>query len=71
MTLTDAIHVFLRLSMNAGGLPFVVTQSSRDALREQAMAKFTQEMQAGRDSVKSKGDWVSEEEMLARFAVEK
>ena len=71
MTLTDAINVFLQQSMNAGGLPFVVTQSSRDALRDQAIAKLMQEIQAGRDSVKSEGDWASEEEMLARLGVKK
>lgn len=71
LTLTDAINVFLQQSMNAGGLPFVVTQNSRDALRDQAIAQLMSEIQAGRDSVKSESDWVSEEEMLARFGVKK
>ena len=71
LTLTDAINVFLQQSMNAGGLPFVVTQNSREALRDQAIAQLMSEIQAGRDSVKSESDWVSEEEMLARFGVTK
>ena len=71
LTLTDASNVFLQQSMNAGGLPFVVTQNSREALRDQAVAQLMSEIQAGRDSVKSESDWVSEEEMLARFGVKK
>ena len=70
MTLTDAINVFLQQSMNVGGLPFVVTQNSKEALRDQAIAQLMSEIQAGRDSVRSESDWVSEEEMLARFGVE-
>ncbi len=70
MTLTDAINVFFQQSINAGGLPFIVTQSSREALRDQAIAKLMSEIQAGRDSVKSENDWVSDEEMRARFGIE-
>ena len=69
MTLTDAINVFIQQSMNAGGLPFTVTQNSKEALRNQAIAQLMREIQAGRDSVKSEGDWVSQEEMLARLRV--
>ncbi len=71
MTLTDAINIFLQQSMNVGGLPFVVTQNSRDALRDQAVAQLMHEIQAGRDSVKSESGWVGEEEMLARFGANK
>ena len=70
MTLTDAINVFFQQSMNAGGLPFIVTQSSKEALRDQAIAKLMSEIQAGRDSVKSERDWVTEDEMLARYGIE-
>lgn len=69
LTLTDAINVFIQQSMNAGGLPFIVTQNSREALRDQAIAQLMKEIQAGRDSVRSEADWVSEEEMLARFGL--
>jgi addiction module RelB/DinJ family antitoxin len=70
MTLTDAINVFFQQSINAGGLPFIVTQSSKEALRDQAIAKLMSEIRAGRDSVKSESDWVSDEEMRARFGIE-
>ncbi len=69
MTLTDAINVFIQQSMNVGGLPFVVTQNSREALRNQAIAQLMSEIQKGRDSVRSEGDWVTEEEMLEHFGI--
>lgn len=69
MTLTDAINVFIQQAMNAGGMPFIVTQNSREALRNQAIARLMAEIQKGRDSVRSESDWVSEEEMLTHFGI--
>lgn len=69
MTLTDAINVFIQQAMNAGGMPFIVTQNSREALKDQAIARLMSEIQKGRDSVRSENDWVSEEEMLAHFGI--
>lgn len=69
MTLTDAINVFIQQSMNVGGLPFVVNQNSKEALRNQAIAQLMTEIQKGRDSVRSESDWISEEEMLAHFGI--
>ena len=69
MTLTDAINVFIQQSMNVGGMPFIVTQNSREALKDQAIAHLMSEIQKGRDSVRSENDWVSEEEMLAYFGI--
>lgn len=69
MTLTDAINVFIQQSMNVGGLPFIVTQNSREALKDQAIARLMREIRKGRESVRSESDWVSEEEMLAHFGI--
>ncbi|MEG1157596.1 MAG: type II toxin-antitoxin system RelB/DinJ family antitoxin [Clostridia bacterium] len=71
LTLTDAINVFLQQSMNVEGLPFVVTQSSGEALKSQAIAQLMSEIKAGRDSVKSESDWISEEEMRTHFGIRK
>ena len=69
MTLTDAINIFIQQTLNAGALPLIVTSNSKEALRNQAMAKLMTEIQAGLDSVKSESDWVSEDEMLEHFGV--
>ena len=70
LSLTDAINIFIQQSMNVGGLPFIVSQDSREALREQAAARLALEVQKGRDSVRRTEDWVSEEAMLAHFGLE-
>lgn len=67
MSLTDAINVFIQQSINVEGLPFLVTQDSKEALREQAAALLMAELGKGEASVRSEADWISEEEMLAEF----
>lgn len=70
MTLTDAVNAFIQQSLNVEGLPFLVTQNSQEALREQAVCMLMNELRKGTESVKSEKDWISEEEMLAEFGVE-
>ena len=69
LTFTDAINVFLQQALNIGGMPFIVSSDSQEALRNQAIAILIAEIQKGRDSVRSESDWVSEEEMLSHFGV--
>ena len=69
MTLTDAINTFLQQSINVGGLPFLVTQNSKEALRQQAITMLMQELKKGEDSVESETDWISEEDLAAEFGV--
>jgi addiction module RelB/DinJ family antitoxin len=69
MTMTDAINAFLQQSINVEGLPFLMTQNSKEALREQAIAQLMLELKKGEDSVQSEADWVSEEELLHEFGV--
>ena len=67
MTLTDAVNIFIQQSINVEGLPFLVTQSSKEALWEQAVTLLMAELKKGENSVRIDADWVSEEEMLAEF----
>lgn len=69
MTLTDAINAFLQQSINVEGLPFLVTQNSKEALREQAISKLMLELKKGEDSIKTDEDWISEETILSEFGV--
>ena len=43
MTLTDAINVFIQQTINTEGLPLIVTQNSKDALKEQKFAEWSEE----------------------------
>lgn len=70
MTLTDAINTFLQQSLNVEGLPFLVTQNSRDALREQATVQLMLALKQGEDSVQTPADWIDEADILAEFGVE-
>lgn len=69
MTLTDAINAFIQQSLNVEGLPFIITQNSKDALREQAISKLMIELKKGEDSVQSESDWITEEEILKKLGV--
>lgn len=69
MTLTDAINVFIQQSINAEGMPLIVTKNSKEAIKEQAIAILMSELKKGEASVKSENDWVSEEDILAEFGV--
>ena len=50
MTLTDAINTFIQQSINVEGMPFLVTQNSKEALREQAVSQLMMELKKGEDS---------------------
>ncbi len=69
MTLTDAINVFIQQSINVEGMPLIVTQNSKEALKEQAVAILMSELKKGEDSIKTDADWISEEDILSEFGV--
>lgn len=66
MTLTDAINAFLQQSINVGGLPFLVTQNSKQALRRQAIDLLMAELASGDDE---KGS-VSLKEAAKEFGID-
>lgn len=70
MTLTDAINVFIQQSINVEGMPMLVTQNSREAIKQQAIAVLMSEINKGIDSVKSEKDWVSEQDILSEFGTD-
>lgn len=70
MTLTDAVNVFIQQSLNVEGMPFILTQNSKEALREQAISRLMMEIKQGEDSVKEESDWISEDILSAEFGVE-
>lgn len=70
MTLTDAINVFIQQSINAEGMPLIVTQNSKEAIKEQAIAVLMSELKKGETSVQDANDWISEADIFAEFGVE-
>lgn len=61
MSLTDAINVFLQQSLNAEGLPFLVSPENSAFMKAKAVSMLMAELQKGIDSGNQNG-WISEEE---------
>ena len=59
MTLTDAVNIFIQQSINAEGLPFLVTTNSKSALQSQAVSYLLSELKKGETD-----NWVSEDDVL-------
>ncbi len=68
LTLTDAINIFIQQSINAEGLPFVVTRKTRAARFEQAVNRLMSEIALGEESARCEG-WVDEASVLSEFGV--
>lgn len=62
LTLTDAVNIFIQQSLNAKGLPFLLSPENTEYMKSKAVQRLMAELQSGWDSVKSESDWVSEEE---------
>ncbi len=65
MTLTDAINIFIQQSLNVEGMPMLITQNSKEAMREQAIQILSTELKKGEESAK-KGLF-SQEDILREF----
>ena len=57
MTLTDAFNTFIQQSLNVEGLPFIVTQNSKEALREQAVAMLMLDLKRAEKRAEEEG-WI-------------
>lgn len=66
LTLTQAINIFIQQSLNAGGLPFQVSDDNAEMLRAKSMELLMKELEKGKNS----GDVVSEEDVYSLLGVE-
>ncbi|MGN1418888.1 MAG: type II toxin-antitoxin system RelB/DinJ family antitoxin [Acutalibacteraceae bacterium] len=70
LTLTDAVNIFIQQSINIGGMPLIVTQNSKNALKEQAIAILISELKNGENSFKSESDLIAIEDIAKEFGVD-
>ena len=70
LTLTDAINIFIQQSINTEGMPLIVTQNSKEAIREQAINMLMTELRRGELSAENPEDWIPAEDMFAEFGVD-
>lgn len=68
MTLTDAFNVFLQQSLNVEGLPFLATQNSKEALREQAIAMLMMDLKRAEERADREG-WIDADELERELGV--
>ena len=50
LTLTQAINIFIQQSINAGGLPFIVSEDNAEMMKEYAYKRLMKELEYGEKS---------------------
>lgn len=70
LSLTDAINIFIQQSLNAEGLPFLLSPENAEYMKAKAIARLMAEIQKGWDSVSCDSDWISEDEAYRRLGVD-
>ena len=68
MTLTDAFNTFIQQSINVEGLPFLVTQNSKEALRDQAIALLMMDLKRAEKRADKEG-WIDAEDLEKELGV--
>ena len=68
MTLTDAFNTFIQQSINVEGLPFIITQNSKEALREQALAMVMMDLKRAEERADKEG-WIDAEDLERELGV--
>lgn len=69
MTLTDAVNIFIQQSINIGGMPLLVTQNSKEALKQQAIAILMNELKKGEESIKNNSDVIDIDDVAKDFGI--
>ncbi len=62
LSLTDAFNTFIQQSLNVEGLPFLVTQNSREALKEQTIAMIMLDLKRVEERANKEG-WIDADEL--------
>ena len=68
MTLTDAFNTFIQQSLNVEGLPFLATQNSKEALREQALAMLLMDLKKAEERADREG-WIDASDLEKELGV--
>lgn len=66
--MTDAFNTFIRQSINVEGLSFFVTQNSKEALREQAIAMLMMDLKREEERADREG-WIDADDLEREFGV--
>ena len=70
LSFTDAVNIFIQLSINENGLPFLASPENAAYMRSKAMRHLLDEAQKGWASAERKG-WISEEDAYKLIQTDK
>ena len=68
LTLTDAFNAFIQQSINVEGLPFLLTQNSKEALKEQAIAMLMMDLKRAEVRAEKEG-WIDADDLERELGV--
>lgn len=68
LTLTDAFNTFIQQSLNVEGLPFLVTQNSKEALKEQAKVMLMLDLKRAEERAEREG-WIDADDLEKELGV--
>ncbi len=68
LSFTDAVNIFIQQSINADGLPFLVSPENGEYMKAKAMRRLMSEIQKGWDSAEKEG-WLSMEDVEAQLGI--
>ncbi len=68
MTLTDAFNIFIQQSLNVEGLPFIITQNSKEALKEQSIAMLMLDLKRAKERANAEG-WIDADDLERELGV--
>lgn len=68
MTLTEAFNTFIQQSLNVEGLPFIATQNSKEAMKEQALAMLMMDLRRAEERADKEG-WIDAADLERELGV--
>ena len=68
LTFTDAVNIFIQQSINADGLPFLVSPENKEYMKAKALHRLMEEVQKGFEYGEREG-WLSMEEVEASLGI--
>ena len=66
--MADAFNTFIQQTINVEGLPFLVTQNSKEVLREQAVALLMMDLKRAEERADKEG-WIDADVLEKEFGV--
>lgn len=67
LTMTDAVTIFLQQAINVRGMPLLIMEDSKEALRQQSIAMLMARLYRSNSSVDDFDCWLTEQDVMKEF----